>query len=298
MNPHAEPRKWWGKGTPPQRSVAKVRKAMDFRPYLCKPMKTNHFSSKNAAQVYAKGRPYFHHQVIRWVNAFLNLEKPVPRALDIGCGTGLSAVALKEIANNIIALDISYDMLATAPRDRHIYYINTTAENLPFAAASFDLLTVSSAFHWFDKKRFVKESRRVLRPGGWAIIYDNYFTACAEKCPQFTHWYREVYLKRYPTPPRHTAFKPEDWKDTELLFVGEEPYENIVSFTCDRLIDYLLTQTNIISAVENGRDSFGGVVKWLRKELEQFTVFDSKGVSSGEGRFVFAGSIIYLQKRI
>ncbi len=261
-------------------------------------MKTNHFSSKDAAQVYARGRPYFHHHVIRQVNAFLNQEKPVPRALDIGCGTGLSAVALKQIADNIIASDISYDMLAIAPRDRHIYYVNASAENLPFALASFDLLTVSSALHWFDKSRFTDELRRVLRPGGWAIIYDNYFTARVEKCSEFTHWFREIYLKRYPTPARHAAFKPEHCKDAGLLFVDEEPYENIVPFTCDHLIDYLLTQTNVISAVESGRESFDGVVKWLRKELEQFTVFDSKGTSPGKGRFVFAGSIMYLQRQI
>jgi len=83
---------------------------------------------------------------------FLNLETSVPRVLDIGCGIGFSAITLKEIAYSIVALDISYDMLAIAPPDPHIYYITAATENLPLAATSFDLLTVSSAFHWFDKK--------------------------------------------------------------------------------------------------------------------------------------------------
>jgi len=144
----------------------------------------------------------------------------------------------------------------------------------------------------------MKELRRVLRPGGWVSIYDNYLTAHLKECPEFQQWFCEIYLKRYPTPPRFAAFKPEDCKDAGLVFLGEEPYEDIVSFTCDHLIDCLLTQTNIISAIENRRDSFDGVVKWLRKELDQFTVFHSKGTSSAKGRFVFAGSITYLQKQI
>ncbi|HEY5172381.1 MAG TPA: methyltransferase domain-containing protein, partial [Acidimicrobiia bacterium] len=41
-----------------------------------------------------------------------------------------------------------------------------TAEALPFAAASFDAITVAQAWHWFDHERASAEARRVLRSGG------------------------------------------------------------------------------------------------------------------------------------
>ena len=47
------------------------------------------------------------------------------------------------------------------------------AEALPFADASFDLVvTRYSAHHWTDMAAGVKEIRRVLKPGGRAVIID------------------------------------------------------------------------------------------------------------------------------
>lgn len=41
-----------------------------------------------------------------------------------------------------------------------------TAEAMPFASRSFDVVTCASAFHWFDHDRALPEIHRVLRPGG------------------------------------------------------------------------------------------------------------------------------------
>ncbi|XP_019719491.1 putative methyltransferase DDB_G0268948 [Hippocampus comes] len=40
------------------------------------------------------------------------------------------------------------------------------AEELPFADSSVDLITAMSAFHWFDRARFLQEAYRVLKPRG------------------------------------------------------------------------------------------------------------------------------------
>ena len=40
------------------------------------------------------------------------------------------------------------------------------AEELPFADSSVDLVTVMTAFHWFDRSRFLLEAHRVLKPRG------------------------------------------------------------------------------------------------------------------------------------
>jgi len=257
-------------------------------------MKMHYFTCKNIGKIYAKGRPYVHDQVLQQARAFLDLTKPVPWALDIGCGTGLSTVALEDIAYRIVALDISYYMVASAPRNRRIYYITAAAENVPLTATSFDLVTVSSAFHWFDKERFRKELNRVLKPGAWVIIYENHFTAQSMECPEFKQWFYDVFLKRYPSPPRDFTLDRKKFKDTGIIFLGEESCEEPVSFTSEQLIVYLLSITNVINAVESGDVTCDDVASWLRTQMEQFPVLCPAGKASAN--FIFAGSIQYFQK--
>lgn len=46
------------------------------------------------------------------------------------------------------------------------------AEELPFPSSSVDLLTASSAAHWFDQSRFQAEANRVLKPQGCIALVD------------------------------------------------------------------------------------------------------------------------------
>jgi ubiquinone/menaquinone biosynthesis C-methylase UbiE len=260
-------------------------------------MKTEHWSNRAAAENYVKGRPYHHDQVIGRVREFLKIQGQVPRALDVGCGTGLSSIALKEIAQRIAACDVADDMVSVATPDSRIDYLIAHAEDVPFPAACFDLVTVSSAFHWFDFDRFKSELIRVLRPGGWAVVYDNYFTAQVREIPEFRQWHLEVYAKRYPLPPRHAHPKPEEFQSEELSVLGKETYENTVLFNRDQLIDNYLTHSNITAAVESGKDTVAGVVDWLRNEWRQFTIFEPSSSTGGTAEFLFAGPIFYFQRR-
>ena len=62
----------------------------------------NYFDAKTAAERYAKGRPRFHSFVIEKIKKYLALEKSFDLALDVGCGTGLSSVALKTISEKVL----------------------------------------------------------------------------------------------------------------------------------------------------------------------------------------------------
>jgi ubiquinone/menaquinone biosynthesis C-methylase UbiE len=58
-----------------------------------------------------------------------------------------------------------------AKRDRGVGWVRADAARLPFAAASFDALTCTEAFHWFpDQGAALREFKRVLAPGGRALI--------------------------------------------------------------------------------------------------------------------------------
>ena len=87
----------------------------------------NYFAHQTAAARYAKSRPYFHPLVIERIRVFLGLAGRVPVGLDVACGTGQSALALTEIADSVMAVDISPAMLAHAPAHPRIRYAEAPA---------------------------------------------------------------------------------------------------------------------------------------------------------------------------
>lgn len=102
------------------------------------------------------------------------------QALDIATAAGHTALAFAPHVAHVTATDITAEMLAEAEklaRERGVTNITITradAEKLPFADASFDLVTCRIAAHHFsDVPRFVAEVWRVLKPGGAFGLVDN-----------------------------------------------------------------------------------------------------------------------------
>jgi ubiquinone/menaquinone biosynthesis C-methylase UbiE len=92
------------------------------------------------------------------------------RVLDVGCGTGNYAIALRHCCDvSVFGIDPSRSMLAQASeRAGDVRWICGRAEALPFAAQSFDLVfSVDVVHHIADRLAAFREARRVLRPGGW-----------------------------------------------------------------------------------------------------------------------------------
>lgn len=105
-----------------------------------------------------------------------------PAVLEIGPGPGSLAVELaaRHEGLRLTGLDIDPAMVERAVRrarrmglaDRLAFVVGDVAA-LHFPDASFDLVTSSfSVHHWPDAARGFAEIRRVLRPGGRAILYD------------------------------------------------------------------------------------------------------------------------------
>lgn len=96
---------------------------------------------------------------------------------DLGCGTGRTAAAVAPFVRQVIAVDASPEMLAAA-RERLQDASNVdlrvgTLEALPIADASVDLAVLVLVLHHLgDPAAVLKEARRVLVPGGRAIVVD------------------------------------------------------------------------------------------------------------------------------
>ena len=105
--------------------------------------------------------------------------------LDIGTGTGNSAVPFLERGCRVVGVDPSERMLkqarAKAEQWEGLFSVQRVAEPflcLPFDAGTFDVVVSAYAIHHLDdeaKRQAIAEMKRALRPGGRIIIADTIF---------------------------------------------------------------------------------------------------------------------------
>ncbi|XP_030642963.1 putative methyltransferase DDB_G0268948 [Chanos chanos] len=158
------------------------------------------FEGKDHAYVYWKYRVSPSEELIGKIVEFTEKNKGVPfdLAVDVGCGSGQGTLLLAPHFTQVVGTDISPAQLqmaveyASAP---NISYRECPAEELPFLDGSVDLLTAMSAFHWFDRPRFLQEAHRVLKPLGCLALlnytmdmelsYGNCSEALNQICKEF-----------------------------------------------------------------------------------------------------------------
>ncbi len=129
-------------------------------------------------------------------------------------------------------------------------------------------ITVCGALNWIDRTAFLPEAHRLLVPRGWVVIYDNTIQGSMADEPAFAPWYTGQFLHLYPKPPRdERPLTPEECRVCGFSFVHQESYTNLVPFTLRQFVAYLLTQSNIVAAVEQGRASYKGAQEWLAAAL-------------------------------
>jgi len=121
----------------------------------------------------------------REANPLVALEEPVVREalgdvaglsiLDLGCGTGRHSVWLSSVGATVTGIDFSEGMLEEARRKAGEGTVRFLAHDLhqplPFADGVFDRVVSGLVLeHLQELDAFFAESRRVLRPGGGAVI--------------------------------------------------------------------------------------------------------------------------------
>jgi SAM-dependent methyltransferase len=129
--------------------------------------------------------------------------------LDIGCGTGNYTDAMQRVTPaRITGLDRSEGMLTQArAKNGAIDFRQGDAQQMPFAAASFDFVYMTDVIHHVpDIARLFAEIGRVLRPGGKACIVTQSH-AQIERRPiaQFFPGVVAVDKARYPDIPQIVA---------------------------------------------------------------------------------------------
>ncbi|MBO1413383.1 methyltransferase domain-containing protein [Streptomyces sp. FH025] len=105
------------------------------------------------------------------------------RVLDVGCGVGAPAVRIARLKGaEVTGISVSREQVdraealarATALQGR-VTFRRADAMRLPFADDSFDaVLAIESMPHMPDREQVLRETARVLRPGGRVVLTDFY----------------------------------------------------------------------------------------------------------------------------
>jgi len=115
--------------------------------------------------------------------------------------------------DHVDATDVSESQLANAVARANVTYRKMAAEEPEFESASFDLVTVSQAAHWFDLDPFFDGVKRVLKPGGVVALWTYNLLHAGEAVDAVVRRYYGEILGRYWPPERKMV---------------EEGYRNIV----------------------------------------------------------------------
>jgi ubiquinone/menaquinone biosynthesis C-methylase UbiE len=137
---------------------------------------------------------------------------PGGTALDVATGGGHTALYLARQGWNVTAGDISPKMLANALKlcSEAGFVIQTRlfpAEAMPFAEASFDLVTSRIAPHHFSSpERFVREAARVLKCGGRLLVLDG---SVPDDDPETEAWLHRV--EKWHDPSHNRLLSRQTW---------------------------------------------------------------------------------------
>ncbi len=215
------------------------------------PAVANPFASAGVGSLYHRGRPFHHPRSLARIRGIVG-DAPIGRAVDLACGTGMSTIALGDIAGFAVGVDASAEMLSSARRAPNCAYLLAHAERLPFADGAFDAATCCSGVHWFDQEWFFAELHRVLQPGAWVGLYDHYFLGEMIDVPEFGDWSR-LALERYPLPPRNPQVgDPRSLTPAGFEAIDDEFFADDIQLTHEQFADYQLTISTFVAAAERG----------------------------------------------
>jgi len=145
----------------------------------------------------------------------IELTHPRPEyvVLDIATGAGHTALAIAPHVTQVIAYDMTEQMLAETRRNamaRGLTNVLTrqgTAEALPFPDGTFDIVTVRQApHHYADVRAAVREMARVVKRGGRIVMIVSVSPEDDLLDQQWNH------IEKLRDPSHVRNYRPSEWR--------------------------------------------------------------------------------------
>ena len=157
-------------------------------------------STYTSDQEYVIGKGVLH-EITRRIHE----EGELGDVIEFGCGVGYFTKAIAKNARQVIATDLSDEMLNMARVHlqgfQNITIQKANGEDTHFPSARFDTVFVANLIHVVENPiRILQESHQILKDRGLLLVVD--FTTYGMK------WYERMklairYLRKWGMPPRH-----------------------------------------------------------------------------------------------
>jgi ubiquinone/menaquinone biosynthesis C-methylase UbiE len=140
---------------------------------------------------------------------------PLPakaKVLDVATGGGHTGLYLAGLGHDVTLADLAQPMLDRAARTAAERGLTVQtrlhpAEAFPYAGGEFDLVTCRVAAHHFSSpENFIRETARVLKPGGRFLLIDG---SVEDDQPEAEAWSHT--LEKLRDPSHHRFLTPRAW---------------------------------------------------------------------------------------
>lgn len=201
-------------------------------------MNKDYFSAQ--AALYRRHRPHYPAELF----AFLaDAAAPCARVCDCATGSGQAARGIAAHTRAVIALDQSAAQLAQAGAHERVVYVQASAERMPLADTSIDLLMVAQALHWFDFPRFFDEASRVMRPGAvfaaWTYSFIDVSPQLGYELDAAVRWFYHDIIGPYWPPERRWVDCGYRGLEHPFEPLSAPPFTITLTWTVDDLLGYI-----------------------------------------------------------
>lgn len=124
------------------------------------------------AAAYDRARPGYPAELADRVLAETRTASDVVNVLDVGIGTGISALPFRERGAHVTGVDVDVRMAEFA-RTRGFDVEVAKFEEWDNAGRDFDLVIAGQTWHWIDPVAGAAKAAKVLRPGGRLAVFWN-----------------------------------------------------------------------------------------------------------------------------
>lgn len=236
------------------------------------PDSTRRFSDRVAN--YVRYRPTYPTTLLQALRDDTGLT-PAAVIADIGSGTGISSQLFLANRNTVLGIEPNTEMRQVAEslfeKETRFRSIAARAEATTLDDASVDYVVAGQAFHWFDQQAARREFVRILRPGGWVVLFWNTRRINASELSQA---YEDL-LKQFAIDYREVDHKNIGRVQLQAFYAGGKFTSR--SFDNEQWLDYEGLQGRLLSSSYTPTATQPGYHTMLAELRRIFDRFETNG---------------------
>jgi len=247
---------------------------------------TRRFS--NRVEDYIKYRPDYPLALVGLLEEECGLTRESVVA-DVGSGTGILSELFLRKCGRVYGVEPNREMREAGASLLSSYEnftsVDGRAEATTLDDSSVDFVTAGQAFHWFDPASARREFRRILRPGGWAVLVWN--DRRTEGTPLLEEY--ERLLEEYGTDYKEISSKWAAAENISMLFDASEVRTK--EFDNEQVVDFDGFKGRLMSA------SYAPVVGHPNHEplMRELAALFERQQRDGRVRIVYDTKVFYGQ---